>query len=64
MAQNDWQDMLVALVNRSGGSLQGNGSDVAAAPGGPVGTPGAPAAGPESQAGSAGTAADLTERIR
>ena len=78
MLQNDWQEALNALVKRSGGSLKGNGSYLAAALGGPEGTPGAPAGtgGPggypataqwaprlESQAESAGNAADLTERL-
>ena len=43
MRQNDWQDALDALVKRSGGSLKGNEIDLAAALGGPEGTPGAPA---------------------
>jgi len=60
MAQNDWQDALDALVKRSGGSMSGNGSDLAALLGGPAG---APAAGLDSQAGSAGNAAELTERL-
>ena len=66
MAQNDWQDALDALVKRSGGSLKGNGSDLAAAllQAGTSGPGGYPApVGPESQAGSAGSAADLTERL-
>jgi len=66
MPQNDWQDALDALVKRSGGSLKGNGSDLAAllqaGAGGPGGYP-APAAGLESQAGSTANAADLTERM-
>jgi len=46
MPQNDWQDALDALVKRSGGSLKGNGSDLAAAllqalAGGPGGYPAA-----------------------
>ncbi|MEK7751905.1 MAG: hypothetical protein AAB654_08310, partial [Acidobacteriota bacterium] len=56
MAQNDWQDALDALVKRSGGSLNGNGSYLAAALGGP-------AVGLDSQAESAGNAAELTERM-
>lgn len=62
MPQNDWQDALDALVKRSGGSVNGNGSDLAAAllqAGAGGGAPGEL----ESQAGSTGIAADLTERM-
>jgi hypothetical protein len=60
MPQNDWQDVLDALVKRSGGSLKGNGSDLAAVLGG---GPGGAPAGLDSQAGSTANAADLTERM-
>ena len=56
MPQNDWQDALDALVKRSGGSMSGNGRDLAALLGGP-------AAGLDSQAGSTANAAELTERM-